>query len=183
MEVIIDTLIFREYDEAYLKKNYTINTLKDENMEWNKEDNKSHKYSEDIKKNDIAISVRDINSTEDYMYFFFTMFKKTDELFIYTIQKAVIDKNMPKNFIRKSVEQVLKTLNNGTDNLITRLDRLFVRQENHPFHYPHIEETTKKVADEIVREFLTGKTGFAQFTPKFEEKLMKSAKNNKNASE
>lgn len=181
MEIIIDTLIFREYDEAYLKKNCTLNALKDENMEWNKEDNRSHKYSEDIKKNDIAISVRDINSTEDYMYFFFTIFKKNDELFIYTIQKAVIDENIPENFIRKSVELVLKALNNGTNNLITRLDRLFVNKENHPFHYPHIKETTKKVAEEIVREFLTKKNGITQFTPEFEEKLMKSAEKNKNA--
>lgn len=181
MEIIIDTLIFREYDEAYLKTNYTLNALKDDDMEWNKEDNKFHKYSEDIKKNNIIISVRDINSTEDYMYFFFTMFKKNDELYIYTIQKAVIDENMPENFIRKSVEQVLKSLNNGVDNQIARLDRLFVNKENHPFYYPHIEETAKKVADEIVREFLTKKNGITQFTPEFEEKLMKSAEKNKNA--
>lgn len=189
MEIIVKKLVFKEISEEDLRKRCSPNTLKDTNLEWNREDNKLHNFAEDIENNDIVISIRDDQKgKDDYMYFFFTVKESPEKVNegeekprFYYLNKVVIDSDLPENYIKESVQNVLKLLNNGVS---IRLDRLYINNnDRYPFYKEHLNRAINIVSEAIIREFKTQKTGMAQFPPEFEEKLSNIAEKIKNAPE
>lgn len=181
MEIIVKKLVFKEISEEYLRKHCSPNALKDTNLEWNREDNKLHNFAEDIENNDIVISIRDDqNRKDDYMCFFFTVKESPEKVNegeekprLYYLNKVVIDSDLSENYIKESVQNVLKVLNNG---VAIRLDRLYINNnDRHPFYEAYLNRTINIVSEAIIREFKTQKTGMAQLAPKMLEKLNKNA--------
>ena len=165
MEVIVKKLVFKTISEEDLRKQCSPNALKDTNLEWNREDNKLHSFSEDIENNDIVISISDNqNGKDDYMYFFFTVKGSPEKVNegeekprLYYLNKVVIDRDLSEDYIKESVRNVLKVLNNGVS---IRLDRLCINNnDRHPFYEAYINSTVNNVSDAIIREFKTQKTG------------------------
>ncbi len=166
MEIIAKQLIFHGYDEEYLKKNCSPNTLKDENLEWNKEENKNHPYAEDIVNNDIIFSIRDIDKKEDYAFIFFKK-QSLDKIFLFTITKVVLDKNLPESYIRVIIKNCLTVLVNGN---YLRNDRI-IAKDNYPFYEPGVSDTIDKVSDEILPLFRTSKNGVVDLSPEQIERI------------
>lgn len=190
MEIIVKKLVFKEISEEDLRKRCSPNTLKDTNLEWNREDNKLHNFAEDIENNDIVISIRDDqNGKDDYMYFFFTVKESPEKVKegekkprFYYLNKVVIDSDLSENYIKKSVQNVLKLLNNGEG---IRLDRLYINNNDDdrlPFFEARLNSTINIVSETIIRGFLKEKTGLTPFTSKFKEKLPNIVAKTKNAS-
>ena len=59
MELISTRLIYHKYTQDYLESRCAIDTLKDTNLEWNKEEHKNHPYKIDIEQSDIAFVIKD----------------------------------------------------------------------------------------------------------------------------
>ena len=156
MEIIVKKLVFKEIREEDLRKRCSPNALKDTNLEWNREDNKLHNFAEDIENNDIVISIRDDrNGKDDYMYFFFTVKESPEKVNegeekprFYYLNKVVIDSDLPENYIKESVQNVLKLLNNGVS-----------INDRYPLYKEYLNSTINTVSEAIIRESKTQKTG------------------------
>jgi len=136
------------------------NVLKDEKLEWNKEENSEHQFSEDITNSDLVITIENIDEPyEEYAYFFFEIKIAPAGNKIFRLNKAVFDENLTDDFIEYCIAKVL-------DNLVcmdySTTDRIFVTK-NQPYPYPlaqtHISDTKQKVTREIIDRYYSEKTG------------------------
>ena len=173
MKIIAKQLIFHEYDEDYLNKNCSPNTLKDDNLEWNEEENKNHSYAEDIVKNDIIFSIRDIVRKEDYGFIFLKK-QPLEDVFLFTIAKVVLDKNLPESYIRTATKNCLTTLVNGN---FLRNDRI-IAKDNYPLYEPSVSDTIDKVSDEILPLFRTSRDGIVDLSTEQIERIKKTFNRN-----
>ena len=172
MELILTRLIYRQYTQEHLDTKCTIDTLKDSRLEWNKEEHNLHRFKEDIEHSDIAFSVKDITNGEEFGYFFFKTDKATEGNMRYTLTKVVLDENLPTVYIHTKVKDVVGLLNNGE---FLRKDRI-VANEDYPLIKHTLEETSEKVADDVIRAFSARKSdGIVNIPPDMEEKLKKIA--------
>ena len=178
MEIIASQLVFHDYDKNNLNKSCSPIYFKDCSFEWNVETNKYHKYADDINGNDIVISIRDIKTDEDYGFLFFTK-KPYNDIFLYTLTKVILDKKLSDEFIRKEIDSVLTTLNNGN---YIRNDRL-ITNTNHPFFPPHVEDTKRKVSDEIILGFVASRDGILPMSQEQEKKYKEIGNKMKNTSD
>ena len=177
MEIIVNQLVFHKYNEEYLINNCSPNTLKQEYFEWDEDSNKHHPYTDDIENNDIVISIRDISTLEDYGFFFFKV-EHNNGINLFHITKAILDNNLPEQFIDKAIHDILTTLVNG---VYHDGDRLFINKDiSYPFYEPHVEQTKEKVASFIIKLYITQRDGIVPLTKELEEKLRRIADKMKN---
>lgn len=90
MELVVKELINHKYSLDELECNWAIETLKDANVELNEKGYKSHTYIEDIKENDIVLSIRWREKNEDYAYFFFKC-QSIESGILYIFTKSIIE--------------------------------------------------------------------------------------------
>jgi len=173
MEIIAKQLIFYVYNEDYLNKNCSPNTIKDENLEWNENEHKTNPFASEINDNDIVISIRDLEKQEDYGLFFFKK-QKVGDVFLFTITKGIIDSNLPESYIRTILQNCLTTLVNGN---YLRNDRL-IANNNYPFYEPHVSDTIGKVSNVILSLFRTSRDGIVDLSTEQTERIKKSYNKN-----
>ena len=123
MELISTRLIYHKYTQDYLESRCAIDTLKDTNLEWNKEEHKNHPYKIDIEQSDIAFVIKDLDKKEEFGFFFFKTDTALEGNVMYTLTRVVLDENLPIDFIRTTVKNVVGLLNNGE---FLRKDRIVV---------------------------------------------------------
>lgn len=91
---------------------------------------------------------------------------------MYTLTRVVLDENLPIDFIRTTVKNVVGLLNNGE---FLRKDRIVVN-DNYPLIKHTLEETAKKVAEDVVNSFLfTKNNGIVKIPSDMEDRLKKAA--------
>ena len=123
MELISTRLIYHKYTQDYLESRCAIDTLKDTNLEWNKEEHKNHPYKIDIEQSDIAFVIKDLDKKEEFGFFFFKTDTALEGNVMYTLTRVVLNENLPIDFIRTTVKNVVGLLNNGE---FLRKDRIVV---------------------------------------------------------
>ena len=172
MELISTRLIYHKYTQDYLESRCAIDTLKDTNLEWNKEEHKNHPYKIDIEQSDIAFVIKDLDKKEEFGFFFFKTDTALEGNVMYTLTRVVLDENLPIDFIRTTVKNVVGLLNNGE---FLRKDRIVVN-DNYPLIKHTLEETAKKVAEDVVNSFLcTKNNGIVKIPSDMEDRLKKAA--------
>ena len=177
MEIIVKQLIFHKFDEEYLINNCSPNALKQEFFDWDKDGDKNHPYVDDIGNNDIVISIRDISTLEDYGFFFFKV-EHSNGINLFHITKAVLDNNLPEQFIDKAIHDILTTLVNG---VYHDGDRLFINNDTpYPFYKPHVEITKNNIAAYIIKLYITQRDGIVPLTEEQKERLKRIADKMKN---
>ena len=106
METIKTQLVNHPYDEVFLKKNCCPNFLKDVNFDWNDfNDNTDHEYAELIAEHDVVASLRDIDTEEDYAFFFLSKETKS-----FCLKKVIVDEKMSEPYLAKTIKQILRML-------------------------------------------------------------------------
>ena len=172
MELISTRLIYHKYTQDYLESRCAIDTLKDTNLEWNKEEHKNHPYKIDIEQSDISFVIKDLDKKEEFGFFFFKTDTALEGNVMYTLTRVVLDENLPIDFIRTTVKNVVGLLNNGE---FLRKDRIVVN-DNYPLIKHTLEETAKKVAEDVVNSFLfTKNNGIVKIPSDMEDRLKKAA--------
>ncbi len=172
MEIISTRLIYHKYSRGYLEDNCPIDTLKDTNLEWNKEEHKNHPYKIDIEQSDIAFVIKDLDKKEEFGFFFFKTDTALEGNVMYTLTKVVLDENLPIDYIRTTVKNAVGLLNNGE---FLRKDRI-VANDNYPLIRHTLVETAEKVADDVVKAFLSKKNnGIVKIPSDMEDRLKKAA--------
>lgn len=172
MELISTRLVYHKYTQDDLDENCTLDKLKDCNIEWIKEEHKTHKYNNDIELSDITFSIKGLAKGEEYGFFFFKTDIAPEGNVMYTLTKVVLDENLPTDYLRARVKDIVGLLNNGE---LLRKDRV-VTNDNYPLIQYTLEETSEKVADEVVCSFMTkNNDGLVNIPSDVMERLKKSA--------
>ena len=179
MELISTRLIYHKYAQDYLENRCAIDTLKDTNIEWNKEEHKNHPYKEDIEQSDIAFAIKDLDNKEEFGFFFFKTDTASGGNVMYTLTRVVLDENLPIGFVRTTVKDIVGLLNNGE---FLRKDRI-VANDNYPLIKHTLEETAEKVADDVANTFLLKKNNGIVKIPSDMEDRLKMAAQKDNAPE
>ena len=171
MELISTQLILHKYTQEYLEEKCSIETLKDANVQLDKEELDNHRFKEDIKHSDIAFSIKELGNKEEYGFFFFKTNTATEGNIMYSLKKVVLDKNLPTDYLHKRVIDVVSLLNNGN---FLRKDRL-VANDNYPLIYYTLNDTSEKLANYIINVFLSKNKGIAYLPSDVEENLKRAA--------
>lgn len=157
MELVVRELINHKYSLDELECNWAIDTLKDVNVKLNEDEYKFHPYIEDIKENDIILSIRWREKNEDYAYFFFKE-QSIEGGTLYTFMKSIIDKEIPDEFLKHILGSVITQLNNGN---YLKNDRLRYGTFSYPLAKHHLPKTIAIISENIIKRFKTEITGFA----------------------
>lgn len=169
MELVVKELINHKYSLDELECNWAIETLKDANVELNEKEYKSHTYIEDIKENDIVLSIRWREKNEDYAYFFFKC-QSIESGILYIFTKSIIDKEIPEEFLKHIIGSVITMLNN--ENYIDN-NRLMYNEFPYPLAKHHLQDTIASISENIIKRFVAEITGFAPLPDSLLRKLGK----------
>ena len=144
MEILLTNLIHHKYKAEYLIKNGEINTLKDDKLEWNEDENKKNPFQKDILNADLCFSIEDVDTHEIYGYYFIT--KRTlSENTAYYLDKVIFDNELTDSCVEYFTPIMLGLLVNQD---YLEKDR-FIAKSNLPFSKIYIKDTTQKVIKEI----------------------------------
>lgn len=166
MKIEVTKLISHDYQIDNFLNAYTPNALKTEDLEWNDENNRFHQYAEDIKRNHIVFSVRDINTEEDYGFFFLKLEISLSGNRRYTIEKVILDEKLTKEAVVSATRDTLLANVKGE---ITRKDYIIVRGI-HMFYDHTKEKAFSDAAEEVATIFDIEKYGLDAY-PDFFERL------------
>lgn len=145
MIIVIDQLVFHKYDNSEICSDIIPNVLKQPEFEWNKEDNNTNKYANDISKSDVVLSFRSYDRNEDFGYIFITKDVSQFGESLYRIDKTVVDKELSLESIQYLVTQSLECCIKGdvviASYIETNLRRIF---------YEHTKNSVfEQVAEDI----------------------------------
>lgn len=157
MELIVKQLIGHDYTIEDLSRYCSPDTIKDTNLEWNEKEHQIHPYNKDISDNDIVFSVKWCGRTEEYAYFFFKKDVK-EHVTIYSFEKSIVDSNLPEEYIKETLNSVIRLLNNGN---YLQIDRLFYGDNNYPLVEYQLDDTISKITNNFLLRFQAEKTGIA----------------------
>lgn len=155
MKIEVTKLISHNYQIEDFLNAYTPNALKTEDLEWNVEENRLHQYAEDIKRNNIVFSVRDINTEEDYGFFFLKIEISPLGNRRYTIEKVILDEKLTKEAVVSITRDTLLANINGE---IARKDYIVVKRM-HMFYGHTKEKAFSDAAEEVATIFDIEKNG------------------------
>lgn len=171
MEILLTNLIHHKYTAEYLIQNGEINTLKDDKLEWNEDENKKNPYQKDLLNADLCFSIEDVNAHEIYGYYFITK-KILLENTVYYLDKVVFDNELTDSCIEHFTPIMLGLLVN--QNYLEK-DR-FISKSNLPFSNIYIKDTTQKVIKEIKDDVHIKKDGIVEIPQKLLRKIESSLK-------
>ena len=164
MKIEVTKLISHDYQIEKFLNSYTPNALKTEDLEWNDEENIFHQYAEDIKRNNIVFSVRDINTEEDYGFLFLKLEISQSGNRRYTIEKVILDEKLTKEAVVSATRDTLLANVKGE---ITRKDYIVVKGI-HMFYDHTKEKAFSDAAEEVATIFDVEKNGLDTYTDFFE---------------
>lgn len=154
MIVVIDQLVFHKYDNSEICSNIIPNVIKQPELEWNKEDNKTNKYANDISKSDIVLSFRLFDRNEDFGYIFITKNVSPFGEQLYRIRKTVVDKELSIESIRYLVTQSLECYIKGDVAIAS-----YIETKERRIFYEH---TQKSVLELVAEDICQGCIGQKQ---------------------
>lgn len=137
MEVEVKNLIDHEYDETDLSL-CTTNAVKMEDFNW--DDVSSYADS------DIVISIRNIDTNEDFAFFFFDKKDLPNGNRLFYLKKVLLDEKLPKESIRQMTERVLTVLTNGRYND----GDYIVSKGNYRLYRSHVKDAINGIFNEIM---------------------------------
>jgi len=153
MEIVVKELIQQQYDSDEALRNVSPNYLKDEGLEWNKEENSKHLYAEEIAQHDIVGAIENIAPPyERYAYFFIKVKTAKDKTKEFTFDKIIFDVNLNDTFIIYSVSWILNGLNSCCD-----ITDSMVAERKYPLSDLHLLDTKQSVVREVLKAFHAAK--------------------------
>ena len=149
MEIVVTKLISHDYQIDNFLNAFTTNALKTEDLEWNAEENRQHRFSEDIKSNDVVFSVRDIDTEEDYGFFFLKIERTQSGNNCCVITKVILDENLTQDAVCEITTCILNA--NYWREVLT-IDSILAA-DKHLFYGNKKEKIFNIVAKEVAERF------------------------------
>lgn len=165
MNIEILKLIYHDYSNEDVVRECSLNYLK--NFGYEMDSVQTHKYTEDIQNNDIAVAVRHIGNNEEYAYLFFkTECRGSNILFV--LSQVYFDEKLRETSIRLIVSNTFDMLFRNN----IQYEDYARANGQYPFYFPHKDETIAKICNEIINVWRV-KTGGIESNPTFMDAVNK----------
>lgn len=165
MKVNLSKLVFHQCIDEHLKEKCIPNCLRNREKEWDKEWNDNSEYSEDIKQYDIAFSIRDMDTNEDYAFVFIDVQQASEGNLKYTLKKIVFEETLSEDMISHFCDMIFSKLEG--DN-VTKY--YIVGKGCYSYYKSTKKDAIKQITQDVINSVRITRQGINAI-PEFIEKL------------
>ena len=177
MEVVAYNIVHHIYTEESVAAVYSVNEIKSDDMEWNKDDNKNHPFAIEIEKHHLVYSIQNIGNAKDEYGFCFIDVEQLPSNYKFEVIEMLLDVNLPESLIQGFCESIVNFIGQKYRNKVEdifRTDRLFYGSIS-PISPSAINTTKSKFTERVISLFRMSKNGLVDIPKEQEERLRQVA--------